>query len=126
MANITNGAPINANYVPKFASATSINNSAIYQNGSNIGIGTTTPAVTLDVAGIIQMTGFKLPVSPVAGYVLTSDSGGVGTWKAPGIGGSGTTNFLPKFTAANTVANSVISESGGNIGIGAATPGSKL
>jgi hypothetical protein len=40
-----------------------------------------------DFLGTVQMTGFKLPVSPNAGYVLTSDSAGVGTWQAPPSGG---------------------------------------
>ena len=39
------------------------------------------------------------------------------TWNAK-IGGSGTTNYLAKFTASGTVGNSVIYESGGNVGIG--------
>jgi len=42
---------------------------------------------------------------------------------ASGIGGSGTTNYIPKFTASTTLGNSVMYESGGNIGIGTtATP----
>ncbi|MBI5218916.1 MAG: tail fiber domain-containing protein [Bacteroidia bacterium] len=33
-----------ANYIPKFVSATGLDNSVIYQNGVNLGIGTTTPS----------------------------------------------------------------------------------
>jgi len=46
----------------------------------NVGIGTTTPANKLDIAGTAQMTGFKLTTGAAAGYVLSSDSTGVGTW----------------------------------------------
>jgi hypothetical protein len=41
------------------------------------------------------------------------------------VTGTGTTNYLPKFTGASTIGNSVIQESSGNIGIGV-TPTYKL
>jgi len=44
-----------------------------------------------------------------------------------GIGGSGTTNTVPKFTSSLAIGNSQIVEtSAGNIGIGTATPSAKL
>ena len=43
------------------------------------------------------------------------------------IGGiSGTTNYIPKFTAANQLGNSIIYETGGKIGIGKTNPTAKL
>jgi hypothetical protein len=42
---------LNTGYITKASSATTINNSAIYQNGSNIGIGTTNPSSLLHVSG---------------------------------------------------------------------------
>lgn len=41
---------------------------------------------------------------------------------ATGIGGSGTTNYVPKFTAASTLGNSLIFDNGTNVGIGTTTP----
>lgn len=41
---------------------------------------------------------------------------------AGGVGGSGTTNYIPRFTAATTLGNSVIYQSGSNIGINKTTP----
>jgi hypothetical protein len=38
------------------------------------------------------------------------------------IGGSGTTNYIPKYTAAGTVGDSILYEATGNIGIGTITP----
>ncbi len=38
-----------ANYIPKFTALNTIGKSLMYDNGSNIGIGTTTPAATLNV-----------------------------------------------------------------------------
>ncbi|MBT9168957.1 MAG: hypothetical protein DDT19_02309 [Syntrophomonadaceae bacterium] len=43
-----------------------------------------------------------------------------------GIGGSGTLNRVARFTAANTIGDSAIFESGGNIGIGTTSPGTPL
>lgn len=38
------------------------------------------------------------------------------------VTGSGTTNYVPKFTSASAIGNSVIVENGGNIGIGETNP----
>jgi len=53
----------------------------------SVGIGTTDPTEKLDVAGTVQMTGFKLSTGATSGYVLTSDASGVGTWQPGGTGG---------------------------------------
>jgi hypothetical protein len=42
------------------------------------------------------------------------------------IGGSGTANYLAKFTAGTTIGNSLIFDNGTNVGIGTASPGAKL
>jgi hypothetical protein len=38
------------------------------------------------------------------------------------VNGSGTTNYLPKFTATNTIGNSLIYDNGTNVGIGTPSP----
>jgi hypothetical protein len=42
------------------------------------------------------------------------------------VSGSGTTNYVPKFTAASTIGNSQIFDNGTNVGIGTGTPLAKL
>jgi len=42
------------------------------------------------------------------------------------IDGSGTASYIPKFTDSDTIENSVLYESSGNIGIGTTSPGSTL
>ncbi len=49
----------------------------------DVGIGTIDPTEKLDVRGTVRMNGFKLGTSAPAGYVLTTDSSGVGTWQEP-------------------------------------------
>lgn len=43
-----------------------------------------------------------------------------------GIGGSGTTNYVSKFTAASTIGDSQIFDNGSNVGIGSISPNSVL
>lgn len=46
-----------AGRIPVFASPSSLTNTTIYSDGTNYGIGTTTPTVTLDVVGSVSATG---------------------------------------------------------------------
>jgi hypothetical protein len=42
------------------------------------------------------------------------------------VTGTGTTNYVPKFTGASTIGNSIVFDNGTNVGIGTASPASKL
>jgi hypothetical protein len=59
--------------------------------------------------------------------LTTSGAGGVLSWTTvSGISGSGTTNFIPKFTSSTAIGNSLIYDNGTNVGIGTSSPQSKL
>jgi hypothetical protein len=49
----------------------------------SVGIGVTDPAEKLEIDGTARMNGFTMPTGAAAGYVLTSDEIGEGTWQAP-------------------------------------------
>lgn len=62
--------------------------------------------------------------TPANGQVLAYESAS-GLWKNTtngNIGGSGTTNYLPKFTGSTTLGNSLIYDNGTNVGIGTSSP----
>jgi hypothetical protein len=61
-----------------------------------------------------------MAIANISGNILTDS--GVSTSSL--VSGTGTTNYLPKFTGASTLGDSVIQEVSGNIGIGGSPSGS--
>ncbi len=86
---------------------------------SNVGVGTLSPATDakLDVNGRLKTTGFQLGTSATAGYVLTCDATGLGTWQAPTGGGE---SLWQSGTGGD------IYYGGGRVGIGTSTPDADL
>jgi len=71
--------------------------------------------------------------SPATGLMVYQTDGTAGfyyyngsSWTSltPALGGSGTINFLPKFTAANTLGNSLVFDNGSTVGINNSSPSS--
>ena len=83
---------------------------------SKIGIGLVLPAAKLHIGGTPGVDGIMFPDG-----TLQTTAGGAG-----GIGGSGGTNYIPKFTSSTTIGNSVIYQSGTDVGIGTTSPESRL
>jgi len=133
-------------------------NQLVLGANGNVGIGTTAPAYKLDVSGDLRVTGqtifggvaYTWPSSAgSSGQVLTTDGTGNLSWTsaAGGVSGSGTQNYLAKWTATTTLGNSIITDNGtlvtisgqlqttgtttlatssGNVGIGTTAPSYKL
>ena len=70
-----------------------------------------------------KLTGF--PAACSAGQYVTA-VGGTLTCSTPagGVSGSGTTNYVSKWTAGSALGNSIIYDNGTNVGIGTSVPGS--
>ncbi len=69
-----------ANYVIKSNGASAVC-SQIYDNGTNVGIGTTAPATLFHVNGSFRLSNG----TQGAGKILTSDANGTGTWQTPSV-----------------------------------------
>ena len=63
-----------ANYISKWSDADTITNSIIFDNGTNIGIGTASPGAKLHVDGNIRQQGSTHSVSIIGGGTITGDN----------------------------------------------------
>lgn len=87
-----------------------INGRFVVTDGGNTGIGVTSPAYKLDVAGDINITGtYRVNGTPIG------TGGG-------GVSGSGSTNYLAKWSAGTALTNSQIFDNGSSIGLRTASP----
>jgi hypothetical protein len=106
-------------YVPFWTQTNQLLNSALYFNGTNVGIGTTSPAAKLDVSGDIFGRGV------IFGYASSTQYGGL----SYGLLGS-TDGFLFLKTGGTTTVQLQASGSSyfnaGNVGIGTTSPNAKL
>ena len=103
------------NYIPKFTAPTTIGNSVIYQSGTDIGIGLTTPSQKLGVAGNIALEGSGASQSSALDF---RDTGG-SEWQVQYLGGG--LNFWEA-----GIGSRMLIEDGGQVGIGTTSPGYKL
>jgi len=120
------------NYVSKWASASGLTDSIIFDNGTVVGINTTTPLQTLDVRGTMRLTGStgtgttlmardnSGDVSAItvgnglslSNNILTTTGITAGT-----VSGTGTTNYIPKWSSASGLTDSIIIQTGSNVDI---------
>jgi hypothetical protein len=94
--------------------------------GSTITNGTNTytlPSATGTLALSSDLTSYVPTSRTLTINGTTYDLSADRSWTiSAGISGSGTTNYVPKFTSGTAIGNSLIFDNGTNVGIGTATP----
>jgi hypothetical protein len=97
-----------------------------------VGIATITPTEQLHVSGNVRVTGAYYDSSNSAGssgQVLSSTGSGtdwVSLSEISGVDGTGTANYVAKWSDADTITNSIIRDDGTTVGIGQAPAAAKL
>tara|TARA_Y100000385_G_scaffold48784_1_gene45249 strand:+ start:230 stop:3559 length:3330 start_codon:yes stop_codon:yes gene_type:complete len=108
------------NYLSKFTGSSAIGDSLVFDNGTNVGIGTTAPAYKLQVAGDIavgQNDGF---------YVNNTNVGIERNANDLILGGFGGIIFKSSATNVSNQTERMRINSSGNVGIGTSSPGKTL
>jgi hypothetical protein len=101
------------NFIPKFTSSSAIGNSLLYDDGTNVGIGSTVPTAKLDVAGNTKIQGYAtVSASLAVGY--SAVQAGIGNAVFSGNVGIGTTNpaFRLQVVGNGQINNITIADSG--------------
>lgn len=109
------------NYIPKWTSSGAIGNSQIFDNGTNVGIGTTSPGYKLQVAGDI---GLGATNSIYFSSKERISANGLGEIGIDYNSGSTATNNFVVYNGSTTALFTV--QRAGNVGIGTASPPSLL
>jgi hypothetical protein len=144
------------NYIPKWSNSTLLTNSLIYDNGTNIGIGTTDPSFLLHIVGgnvkignvegdarkLYFGDGNNIYIGEEAidnrlglfgntltmniggstgsnGQILTSN-GTTCSWLNPTMSGSGTLDYLTRWTSSNSLGTGVTRDNNSTVGINTA------
>jgi hypothetical protein len=87
---------------------------------STVANGTTTPVITLNVPTASATNRGALSAADWSTFNSKQNA------LTNPVTGTGTTNYLPKFTGSTTIGNSQVFDNGTNVGIGTASPNAKL
>lgn len=112
------------NYVPKWTGANTLSGtSQIFDSGSLVGIGTAAPGYKIDVNGTARIvTSLRLDWLAGSGsrMVITDNNGDISATTLPPTG-SGTTNYMTKWSSSTALTNSQFFDNGTQVGLGFTT-----
>ncbi len=123
---------LDINEVSGYPGGLGTSNRVLIDASGNVGIGSSAPAYKLDVDGTARVTGFRMETGASNGYILQSDADGDASWVAPpsvpsdNVTGSGTQNYVAKFTSTGSIIGNSSIYDNGNVGIGTTSPAQKL
>ena len=116
-------------YNPRWNSLGSLTaTSSIYDDGNNVGIGTITPSYKLDILGTASTTGFRMTNGSATNSILISNGTGDASWSTLSslniATGSGTSNYLPRWTSTTALSStSSLYDDGIDVGIATTSVG---
>jgi len=115
------------NYVSKFTGTTALGNSLIYDNGTNVGIGTTSPSVASGLGLVLNGQAGQTRLAFKNNYTGDTSSDGV---QFALIGGTSAFVFQNResdgYFSFETNGNEIFRTSGTNVGIGTSSPSQRL
>ena len=112
-----------ANYLSKWLDANTITNSLVYDNGTNVGIGTTSPSSKLEVVEATANTAAAITVDSASWDAMLSLKNANGTWTILNdYTGAGTTGALAFWNGSYRM----VIDNTGNVGIGTTSPDTGL
>jgi hypothetical protein len=111
------------NYLPKFTGASALGNSQIFDNGTNVGIGTASPLNLLHVSQPSANTIFRLGNN--ASYDQFIYFNGGNDWSL-GMDYSNSNAFVLSNNSSLGTNDRIVVTTGGNVGIGTTSPTAKL
>ena len=101
-ADLSSGNLSNATAIG-YGAKVSASNSLVLGNNANVGIGTSSPAYKLQVAGTTSTTNFQMTSGAVNGYILQSDANGNASWVAQTSTGTDTMSLIASTNRATRI-----------------------
>lgn len=112
------------NYLSRWSSTYGLTDSIIYDSGTNIGIGSTSPGAKLDLVGTFNVSGFTTLADDLQVNKHATISGSLTVDQT--VDFNSTLGVTGATTLGSTLDVTGVSTFGGNVGIGTTAPGAKL